>query len=194
MDFGINAQQYGDVKKREDRLRDVPLERRNATEPMRAHATRQDQGQQEDAPIGFGTMAPHTQYHMWALNWLMKKLHEPRPSVPGLDEAMGARIMAAQVAINLAEETGDRDIHDLANEIMEGQDDPYKIFGLLSAAKMDDIDIAEGNFGILRRDTGLVQTESDIRSADEQTKDGGTGENRIHGTDQRPDSESAPSK
>ena len=93
-------------------------------------------------------LAPHTQKHLWSANEFMRLANGQRPGIPGVsDENINAISALGNIAMQIAEATGDPDMYAAVEEIMEMGEGPYNYLTNFAQAKMDDINIAEGVLG-----------------------------------------------
>jgi hypothetical protein len=171
--MNLTEPQYGDRKRLEEQQAGIPVGRRHG--PAQSPQKAPDQGSTSPEVGGLEAVSPHTQRAAWAANLFLKKANEPRPSIAGLDELKSSNLMATQLLIDIAEKTGDGDIYAAVEELMEEEQrvSAYDLFGILAAATMDDMEISEGGFAG-DGPTGLVQNDSDIRSAEPGTKKEGS--------------------
>jgi hypothetical protein len=163
---------YGDKIKLDRQKQASPLPRR----PSAPQPAPPVQGTPPSEPVGFAGSPPHTQRALWASNFWLKKANEPRPKVGQLDESQSSVLFAANMAIALAEATGDPEMAQIADEIMNTQDNQYDFYGALAAAKMQDIEIAEGVYrGIpeqrLGEGQGAVQGNAGERVSQPNTQE-----------------------
>ncbi|KKK60983.1 hypothetical protein LCGC14_3018900, partial [marine sediment metagenome] len=173
--------QYGDKTKQQEQKAGAPIQGAKPGPEAKPRPPVQPAQNPEGEPVGIQGMAPHNQVHIAAANFFMKKANESRPRSGNLSEGQSAKLMAAQIALDLAEQTGSQEMAELHIEIMnsEEDDDPWNFFANLAAAKMDDIDIAEGRYqenGISGRSgekpSGAVQAESEQRDSETKTETG----------------------
>ena len=98
------------------------------------------------APPGMEGLAPHSQKHLWSANELMRAANAPRPGLKGVGDRESIRVAYGQIALQIAEATGDQGMYAAVEEIMATDEDPYDMFMNLAQGKMDDIEIGEGVF------------------------------------------------